>query len=83
MKTLMLTLLFSIPCFAQEYSEQKMYQKTAEAVAKFYGLDVIGEEALRRVQQRVLPEEIKPFIPYFGTLTAVFVNKRIVFRKDF
>lgn len=83
MKTLILTLLFSVPCFAQEYSEQKMYRTTGEAIAKFYGLDVIGDEAFRRLQERVLPEEYKQFIPYFGTLTAVFVNKNITFRKDF
>lgn len=76
-------LLISFNCNAQEYSEQKMQQKTLEAVAKFYKLDIIGQEALRRAQEKYLPKSFKVFIPYFGTLTSVMIEQKIVYRSSF
>ncbi len=60
-----------------------MVRRTLEATAKFYGLDVIGEEAFRRIQEETLPKEYHPYIPYFGVMYSIFVNKRISFKKDF
>jgi hypothetical protein len=76
-------LLLSVSVNAQEvFTEQQMYQKTSQAVAKFYGLDVIGSEAARRIQEKYLAKEYQPYVPYFLTLHEILINKRIVFRKE-
>ena len=82
MKLVISILLFSLVCNAQEFSPQQMQQKTAEAIVKFYGLNVIGNEALKRVQQKYLPEELKPAIPYFITLRSLIVSQKFVYRKE-
>ena len=76
-------LLISFKCNAQDYSEQKMQQKTLEAVAKFYKLDIIGQETFRRVQERYLPKFMKPYIPYFGTLAVIVTEQKFVYRRSF
>lgn len=76
-------LLISFKCNADEYSDQKMQQKTLEAIAKFYNLDIIGQETVRRVQERYLPKIMKPYIPYFGTLLVIVREQKFVYRSSF
>jgi hypothetical protein len=70
--------------FAQQtYTEEEMYKKTGEALAKFYGLDVIGQEAFRRVQEQIIPKEYHYVIPYFGTFYSIVVDQKFTFKKEF
>lgn len=80
---LILSSLISNMALAQSYTEEQMYRKTGEALAKFYGLDVVGQEAFKRLQEKALPKKYHVYIPYFGTLYSVFVDKKIVFRQEF
>ncbi len=84
MKTLMiLVLLISNICYSQTYSEDQMRRRTLDAIAKFYGIDTLGEEAFRRLQKRYLPKEYEVYIPYFGTMYSIVVDKRISYKMEF
>jgi hypothetical protein len=84
MKTLMiLVLLTSNICYSQTYSEDQMRRRTLEAVAKFYGIDTLGEEAFRRLQKMYLPKEYEEYIPFFGTMYSIVVDKRISYKMEF
>lgn len=76
-------LLISFKCNAQEYSEQQMQQKTLQAIAKFYKLDIIGQETVRRIEEKYIPKEMHAVIPYLGVIQVVIIEKRIVYRKNF
>lgn len=80
---IILSLLISNISFGQVYTEDQMYKRTLEAAAKFYGLDVVGEEAFRRLQMELLPKEYYGYIPYIGTLYSIFIDKRITYRMEF
>lgn len=64
-------------------SQDRMQQVTLEAIARFYGLDIIGQEAVRRIQEKYIPKEMKAIIPYTGLIYAMTVEQRIVFRMEF
>lgn len=80
---LILSSLISNIVLGQTYTDEQMYKKTGEAIVKFYGLDVVGQEAFKRLQEKALPKKYHAYIPYFGTLYSVFVDKKIVFRQEF
>ena len=76
-------LLISFNCNAQESANDKMEQKTFEAIAKFYKLDIIGQEAIRRVQEQYLPKQLKHYVPYFMTWVIMIKDQKIVYRRSF
>ena len=80
---IILSLLISNLSYGQVYTEDQMYKRTLEAAAKFYGLDVIGEEAFRRLQMKLLPQEYYEYIPYMGVLYSIMVDKRVTYRLEF
>lgn len=84
MKYIISVLLFiSFNCNAQEYSEQQMQQKTLEAVAKFYKLDIIGQKVTKEVQEKYLPKSFKPYVPYFMTIVNVVRDQKLIYRREF
>jgi hypothetical protein len=81
---LLMAIMISNGALAQENdTEQRMYRKTAEALVKYYGVDVTVETALKRYKYQVLPKEYHRYIPYFGTLGTLLINQKLVFRKSF
>lgn len=90
---IILSFLISVKSWGQIFQAQqqiqgpigqdRMQQVTLEAMAKFYGLDVILNEASRRVQEKYVPEQVKPAIPYILVIQEVFINQRFVYRSTF
>jgi len=83
MKILLILSLLTSVCNAQTYTEEQMQRKTIDAVAKFYGVDALGEEAFRRIQKEILPKQYEKYIPFFGTMYSVIVDKRITYKMEF
>jgi len=83
MKILLILSLLTSVCNAQTYTEEQMQRKTIDAVAKFYGVDSLGEEAFRRIQKKILPKKYEKYIPFFGTMYSVVVDKRITYKMEF
>lgn len=76
--------LFPFFCNAEvSISQEKMQQRTLEALAKFYGLDIIGQETARRVQEKYLPEPVKKYGPFFITWAIMIRDQKIVYRSTF
>ncbi len=82
MKLVISFLLLSLVCNAQSFNEEQMYRKTGQALVKFYGYDSVANEISRRVQERYLPKEYKPYIPYFLLMHTMVIDKKIVYRKE-
>jgi hypothetical protein len=83
MKILLILSLLTSICNAQTYTEEQMQKKTIDAVAKFYGVDALGEEVFRRIQKEILPKQYEKYIPFFGTMYSVIVDKRITYKMEF
>ena len=83
MKILLILSLLTSICNAQTYTEEQMQKKTIVAVAKFYGVDALGEEVFRRIQKEILPKQYEKYIPFFGTMYSVIVDKRITYKMEF
>lgn len=82
MKLLVVLLLLSFQVQAQSIND-KMEQRTLEAIAKFYEVDIIVDETSRRIQEKYLPEYAKPYIPYFGTMLVLIREQKFVYRSSF